>query len=233
MVQHVLERELALDVQRTDFGDEGRPLCPPASGPACAKNKNTCPRRTARWAARSSTRAQMNFVALMLQLGVVLQIQERGGIGGTCPPRNRAGQISDHVQNVKILDVLGADGPQRLVRTGSAESQRTNRLPGDLWRDCCWAYFRSAVGVRVAPRRPTARGAPNDPTCPLSLIRESFAQGDLVSSSLTSALVQSSGWLSVQKSFAAKALEGSAASPSGKPRPIRVALRLVIVPITI
>src|ERR1700733_1174800 len=80
----------------------------------------------------------------------------------------------------------------------------------------------------LPPRRATApRPFPIPPICPLSVMEASLAQGDLVSSSLSSPLVQSSGFRSFQNSFA-NAVEEKASAPNGYPNPRNSALRLVI-----
>src|ERR1700674_1435293 len=83
--------------------------------------------------------------------------------------------------------------------------------------------------VEVPPRRrlrPPARGAVDNPLwAAVSKMEASLAQGDLVSICWMSSSVQSGGFFSFQKSLAQA--DAAAAPPS--PKPIRIALRLVII----
>src|SRR5579863_3075158 len=81
--------------------------------------------------------------------------------------------------------------------------------------------------VGLPPRRltPPIRGVDNPLWAAVSKMEASLAQGDLVSICWMSSSVQSAGFLSFQKSLAQA--EAVAAPPN--PKPIKMALRLVIV----
>src|ERR1700692_1103950 len=109
---------------------------------------------------------------------------------------------------------------------GKAESQRTIalhelKLPPD---------GSGLPGADVRPPRrlvpPTPRGAVDNPLCAAaSKMEASLAPGDWVRSGWLSSSVHSDGFFSFQKSLAQA--EEAAAPPS--PKPIRIALRLVII----